>query len=425
MSRLQEAVTYFRERNVLCRLALAFCEKYRSLGHWGGIAVLGNLTEQERQDLSAFLRRQVSESIRISYREFSGAWQKTRFSEMGLQELMENLYPEVLETKRRKRDREWQKRQRTILALMQSAESETARQWLDALLYEKLRLLHSEQYEDRELLQKISGALSELPKGYERLPFFANRVFGNPHALDFGTVESGILLQALGFLAGKSPAHTVEEKTALLYEFRLLRDDILNFATVYGLQAFSGEFELEYWRMAAEAGAPLNMPLREIVRADRILTIGTEMKEKHAYIVENSGVFSELLEGMRAHRAFAPLIALHGQLKAASLALLDRLAASGTVFYYSGDLDPEGLLIAEHLLERYDNAHVWRFPVPDEMRPATETLSAARQKKLQRIRQPELLSYVEILQSRSVPYYQESITDQLLQDLLDCGREKW
>jgi len=48
------------------------------------------------------------------------------------------------------------------------------------------------------------------------------------------------------------------------------------------------------------------------------------------------------------------------------LILLDKIAESGAEIYYSGDLDPEGIMIADKLKQRYgDQFHLWRFDEKD------------------------------------------------------------
>jgi uncharacterized protein (TIGR02679 family) len=110
----------------------------------------------------------------------------------------------------------------------------------------------------------------------------------------------------------------------------------------------------------------LNLPLREVVRIDKAYTNG-----KVVYVVENSGVYSALLDlcrdfceeqGLKDIIPNPPLVCTHGQFKLASLLLLDKLAASGTQIYYSGHFDPEGLSMAERLLLRYPGqAKAWHY----------------------------------------------------------------
>ena len=101
----------------------------------------------------------------------------------------------------------------------------------------------------------------------------------------------------------------------LLYRYHLLRDDVQNFATVYGI-APQGTSDT-YFQRAAAAFAPLNLPLREIVRT----AVFAPVAGSDIYIVENSGVFSSLLDALTAARRCVPLLCLHGQPKLASWAL--------------------------------------------------------------------------------------------------------
>lgn len=92
---------------------------------------------------------------------------------------------------------------------------------------------------------------------------------------------------------------------------------------------------------------------------------GRPDQPKVAFVVENSGVFSEILDRFGATR-LQPIVCAHGQFKLACLMLLDKLAAAGITIYYSGDFDPEGLQMASRLLQRYPGQAVpWRYTVDD------------------------------------------------------------
>lgn len=413
-----EAHSYFSEKTVLQQLGLAFCEKYRSLDHWGGIVVLENLPLEKKQELSAFLREDVTkkEPVRIRYTSFAAAWGKTRFSALPLEEFLMRLYPGRLETKRESAEALAAARQEILDGLLQKHPSDWSNRWLQALQKQELRLAHPEFYGNAQLLALLADALDALPVSYERLPFFANRVTGNPHALDWDTDAGKIFLQALSYLSGGAAHDSVEEKSDLLYAYHLLRDDILNFATAVGLRAWKGSEEFMYWNMAAQAIAPLNLPFREIVRADRIMPYQDGASGSFVYIVENSGVYSTLLDALQRQKKPGTLLCLHGQLKTASWALLDRLAKGGAVFWYSGDFDPEGLLIAQRLRQRYENVQLWHFSAVEYQRTQIP-LPANRLKRLQGICDLELKPIVMKMQEWKCAYYQESFADLLLKDL--------
>ncbi len=414
----EEARNYFGFHPVLLKLAKAFCRKYRSLGHFGGSLALPTMSPAERTDLAAYLRRDVRPGDRLSYREFAAAWEKTRFGEIPPEEFLLELMPKDFASKREERQREKEARQIIYGKLTAAYPEGHARRWLEALRSEELRLPQRDFYLREELLGTVAKALANLPDIYERLPFFANRVTGSPHGLDFHQEAGRIFLQALAYLQGTSVPREADERTRLMYEFRLLRDDILNFATVCGLTAYdeTGR-EIAYWREAAEIFSPLNLPFREIVRASAI----RPLKENCAVrIVENSGVFSTLLDALQENRSGVPLIALHGQMKAASWALLDKLAAGGAKLLYGGDCDPEGLSIANKLLLKYPNADLWHMSA-EEYRKASQPLPEERLRKLPENIHPKLRLLAEIMQEKKKVLYQESLIEDLKKDISYTG----
>ena len=410
---LKEAHAYFKSHGVLLRLAKEFLKKYRSLGHFGGFPVLKNLQPTEQSTLSAFLRRKVDANPRIGYKEFATAWEKTRFGELPPEDFLLSLVPAGFRSKKDEQLLLREKRQNLLNKLMQSHTSELASRWLSALQKGELRLSHKEYYLDEPLLEVTATTLDLLPEKYERLPFFANRATDNPHALDQDHPSGRVFLQALAFLKGESVPTDADERTRLLYSFRLIRDDILNFATVYGLTAWEeGGKEISYWRQAAENFSPLNLPFREIVRAEKILP----MSGNCVYIVENSGVFSTLMDFLQEKKKRVPLLALHGQLKAASWALLDRLSENGATLLYAGDFDPEGLGIAHRLLSRYDMAELWHMGT-DEYKRAVQDLPEERLKKLPSPIHRKLQSLAQEMISKKKVLYQESLIEDLTLDL--------
>ncbi|WP_075366665.1 DUF2399 domain-containing protein [Desulfosporosinus metallidurans] len=114
-----------------------------------------------------------------------------------------------------------------------------------------------------------------------------------------------------------------------------------------------------------------------------------------------------------------PLICTHGQFKLASLLLLDKLAASGTLIYYSGDFDPEGLSMAERLLLRYPGqAKAWHYTLEDyQLSRSDQVLSPQRLKQLDRVSSPELAPPKEKLLKTGLAGYQEGILSDLWCDV--------
>ena len=422
----KEALAYLESRPFLKDLLKRFLEKYRSLGRWGGKLRLCRLNELQRRELSAFLREPVGENIELQYQAFSAAWGNTRFSDMALPEMAEILWPRKTVSKKAEASQKEQAWRQEVLALYAVFSKDSLPcQWLDGILLGRF-LWRAASHEEVQALQLVAKALSELPTGYryERLPVFANRLCGQPHMLDDGTETGRLFLRALAYLCG-AEVRTAEEKAELLYQYHLLKDDILNQVSVYGLRAWSVDYEsgelieCRYWQEASKANAVLNVPLREIVRLEKFLPMESPDGSGRwpVYVVENAGVFSSLVDGMSAHGILKPLLCLHGQPKTASWALLDRLYASRAMFLYSGDYDPEGLGIADKVLQRYRGSKCWHMSVA-EYGKSQENLVERRMQQLKSIKSAELQALSAAIIKRGTAFYQESLLKFMLDDLL-------
>ncbi|MCY1690063.1 TIGR02679 domain-containing protein [Exiguobacterium sp. SL14] len=185
-------------------------------------------------------------------------------------------------------------------------------------------------------LEKMNQSL---PVEYERIPLYAQRMTGDPHALDRDTELGKLFIHLLHVKAQRlgAPPIDSENLNELYLRFRLLRDDVLNFVTCVNLVAEKHGILHEMWSGASKRNSVLNVPLRELLQVDRIYG-----EKRLVWIVENSGVFSEPLDFLPGMR----LVCTHGQFKLAAYQLLDQLVASGHHLRYAGDLDPEGLQMA-------------------------------------------------------------------------------
>lgn len=90
---------------------------------------------------------------------------------------------------------------------------------------------------------------------------------------------------------------------------------------------------------------------------------------------------------------------------------MDLLAEAGTVIHYAGDLDPEGLLIAQKLSQYYKGAfYYWHMTEEDyHMCRSKEALSERRIGMLQKITDPRLLPVARAIAEYGMAGYQEKI----------------
>jgi uncharacterized protein (TIGR02679 family) len=435
---VEEAVAYFRSQPGLERYLNGLIAKYRSLGRLGGVVELPDVSITERVALESLLRRRLPErNLRLAVADFQAALAGTRFESLEPLTVLAAWHGGKLPTRREQRATAEQARQTALRRLLAEFPHPRCQQWLQAALDKapSARLAQRAGAGDPDFTANMAialRALTNLPNDYQRLPLFAAQISGDPHGLDPDRAAGKLFLEGLRFARAfqgdpeeELSGSAVENLNELLYGVKLLRDDLLNFATCYGLAAFGETEEITYWREAVTVGAPLNVPLRELIRvttlrpatqsADNVTADGADFS---VFIVENSGVFSALLDHVTVRQQ--PLVCLHGQFKLASWALLDRLTTSGAVLHYSGDFDPEGLQMAQKLLLRYPGRAVtWRMDVADYLRAGpTVPLTKTRLQKLASLRAPKLTPLAEALAAKGLAAYQEGIVTELTADLL-------
>lgn len=441
---LLQAVEYFNQEKGFHRLFNLFIKKYQSLGRIGGSVKLEALTDIERQAISSLLRLDYSKQISatISLEDFEKALQKTKFSGIGLKELLDGYRGEDILTRAAMADRYQSRKELFWQNLYDRYSHENCRLWLDHIKKkgQGTRGIHR-AYNQNPLLLKsqldvVFSALAKLPgqgqrfRKYERLPFFAGGINSDPHSFDLDTDQGKHLLSALQYLRqhqdkeyGFYTSLNAEEKTELLGYFGIVRDDLLNFATCSGILGYR-ENEADpapFWRSAWEEGVVLNAPLREILKMERFtpaISFYELNKEKVVFMLENSGVYSELLDHLKTKKA-PPVICTHGQIKLANLILLDKLVQNGTTVYYSGDFDPEGLLMAQRLLLRYGSGvRLWHYGLEVYKSSLSEVeLDDARINKLQGVIVPELIRVRDEMMEYKKAAYQEHFVANLVADI--------
>ncbi|WP_144462179.1 TIGR02679 family protein [Siminovitchia fortis] len=429
MSLMDELIEYVRSEPGLDRLLRALLERYIQLGRIGGSVKLANLTSEEKESLSLFFRKDYSRqaSASISFAAFEKALLKTKFAEIDIQALL-NAYAGKKVYTRNEAEELYQLQKYHFFRELQQVHPQYG-SWIEYVRKKGrgTRAIHQLYDENPEYLRKlihiVCDALSQLPAApkYERLPFFAQKITQNPHAFDMDQHGGRILLHALQFLLwerGEIPyirgRLNAEEANDLLQNFQLLRDDLLNFVTFTGLTGETVSGEHPVLKAANEVKAVLNFPLREAAK----LRSCRPVKGNAVFIVENSGVCSELLDRW-PFPSPPPLISTNGQFKLASLLLIDLLTAGNTFIYYSGDFDPEGLLMANRLLNRCPSKiKLWRYSVEDYRScRAKVDISKKRLAKLDKLESNELLCLKKEIISAKKAGYQEELVPLLLKDM--------
>ncbi len=204
------------------------------------------------------------------------------------------------------------------------------------------------------------------------------------HYFDVGTVAEKLLLTMLSSYLQEEKdikLSETERKSQIFYRAGILKDDLSNDTLAYGIRAWKQDGSLhEGIEGFSKEGEPVRLTLRTIGNLQ-----SASARQERIYLMENPAVFSVLVKKYPDCAA----ICVNGQPRLATLLLLDFLKENHT-FYYQGDFDPEGLLIAQRLKERYgERFKLWNYRVDwYEQYLSNVELSEVRMKKLEKVSLP-------------------------------------
>jgi uncharacterized protein (TIGR02679 family) len=422
---MNKKLQVFRVEPGFLKLFTLFKEKYRSLGRIGGTVSVKMFTEAELESIAGFLgqsKERLQEKGSIALLDFEKELAHTGFADYTLLPLLEAVLQEKVFTKKEEFEREKQQEDQFIDSL--GKQIPNGRWWLEWIQAKSSdtrwiwSLYKQNKEEVCEKLRVVFQAFTARPKkgDFERLPFFSQRTTGNPHFFDPNGVDGKLLLHCMyvdQIKLGNSDAvipKTVEDLNDLLAEYGIMRDDLWNFVTCQGLLASTKDKVHPVWQAAINTHSVMNMPIKELTKIDRVWpAFGTKV-----WIVENSSVSSTLMDAVPT----APIVCTHGQLRVASWQLLDRLVQSNCTLYYSGDIDPEGIVIAEKLKKRYqDRVILWRMDQESYKSSISNEDISSRLSKLDNLSSPEWNALIKVMRGLKKAGFQEAIVSSLITDI--------
>ncbi|RYL95840.1 DUF2399 domain-containing protein [Sporolactobacillus sp. THM7-4] len=408
------AEDYFSGKTLYVNLFSQARKTYHQYGKLTGTFKLDDLNQTEKKQLALFLSLpdfQLNEKKRIRWSLFEKAYAASRFGDRPLIEVMGRVLRRPFTTKSEDEARK-ASREENFIKLIEN-EMPTLRFLLDMGAGKPLYDWYTENKNEAILgLKAIQTALTRLPEKLTRLPYFSYQVTGNPHTFDVGGRIGKMFIHVLQMKRQSDHSAEALSRTEfysdVLMSFHLVRDDVMNFTTVNGLLAKSGGVEHPMWRASVDTHVSWNVPVRHLLEVDEV----HPARGKDVYLVENSGVYSTFLDA----RPELALVCTNGQFRLATWLLLEKLAESGCRLHYSGDFDPEGLLMADQILQRFPGqVELWDMDFEHYLlsNPAIP-ISGQRLQKLKLIKSPELSRLAGQMQSIKRAGYQEAISQMLL-----------
>lgn len=422
MDKLKDAIDYFKNETGYTRLFEKFAAKIESIGHIGGTITITNLTDNEKRVLRNWFGRDYSKkkSTTVSLNKFEKQLDDTRFQDVNFYKVIEGVVGRAIFYKKDVKQIEEEAKNDFFLQLANQYPSENTNCLSEAIINKEsaaIGFVQSYNQKDYQSIERIYKTLILLPLEIKtRLPVLAERVAGDPHYFDKET-KFTTALQIIKSKKENTPYinnTSVEAVNELLYEYGILKDDLQNFVTCSGLIAVKNGENVRSWDYLYDENSVHNVPLRELVKYDRILP----KKGERVFIVENSGVFSSILDLHKGEPL--PLVCTHGQFKLAALQLIEKLCKEKMTIYYAGDYDPEGLQMAQRLRMKYGTSiRFWRYTVQDYIEALSEIeITPLSASKLDNIKETELLALKNKMVILKRIGYQERHIETLYKDII-------
>ncbi|KEO80916.1 TIGR02679 family protein [Tumebacillus flagellatus] len=398
--------------------------KWESIGRVGGTITIKSLREEERRRLSGLFGKsyQTGGTTEIRLMELDQILRSSRWA-VGVEELLALLTGQPLVSNKQRKERRTNAWDTFCDDLLKGCKRQETRSWWkqvnagDVAGSKAVKMLFESDRQRAQTAARLClRALDELPQWSgrrERLPVFANRLSGDPHALDAETPSGRWLYLALCDLFGIRFDSAAEWKREVFQEAGILADEVASYVTVLGMGTLPDDPWHTFFEQAVSARIPLLLPLAFFQQKV------TWRETKRLYVVENPSVFQSLIDEFPQEERLPPLVCTSGQPSVAALRLLDAFAATGTTLYYSGDFDWKGIEIACSLQTRYRESFVaWRMSKEEYLSCSVGTPFEEEQARgVLSLEVPWDEELVRTMMQHKRNVYQESLLELLLEDL--------
>lgn len=399
---MHEYSKYFKENIGFSRFIQKLYEKYQSFSKFSGTIKLSNLSEEEATSLSRFfgVTYKNGDSIAISIQKFIRIMENSKYEDFDIYVLVEECLETKLVTKKEE------------IEIKKNVEDEFYRSiigkdkgslWLRNVVEKKIlpySILQKRYNKDKKILKKdllnIIALINHLPQERVMLPIFSSQITKDPHYLDLDTSTSNLFLYALSYFDDCLYPVSREEKVKLFSKYNLEIDVLSNYVLTFNLLT-----EKDYINCFSKNGESLILNIQNIIDIEKFDTVG-----KKVFIFENPSMLMEIL----AKKMDVAVIISGGFPNSSVYLVLDKLLKSHNMLYYNGDFDPEGLLIAAKLKEKYqDKLELFCYTELDyENCVSKNKVSLSRLNKLSKVDLEDLMVIKNLLVQKGLAAYQEN-----------------
>lgn len=355
---MKESLDLINSNKIYKKIFLEVYSKYKKYGKITGSFTLKAATTEERQILFNFDSKALTEGkAKIKCSTVRDLFNR-KLKEYSFEELLVKVVGKELKTNKEVKDEEKEQEEKFYDDILKDSDDGVGKQWFSEILDKKkygyniiVRKYKSEIRNLKELKRKIIliiNSLNKLPylnNEYENIAVFSAVNTKDSHFFDSDKFTGRLFIKAISFILNKDDPKDINEINELYYEVGILKDEISNHTTIYGLNAFnmdSSEVKavnsFNLWK------EPLQISISNLLKIDYFEAINNTV-----FIFENPAVFHKIL---KVNGDNISLICTSGQLNLSSYILLNKIRNLKNI-YYAGDFDPEGLMIAYKIKKRY------------------------------------------------------------------------
>ena len=423
-----ECVKFFKKNPEYKKLFECFKKKILSSNNIEGKISIKTPTELEKKAFMSILssKKFNGKNINFTVEEFKKGLEKTKFEvkDIDLKELTNQYFGEVILSK--------EEEKRLLNEEIEFFFSKLQLKFKENNLQEDFITKYIEivknNYFDRGKLKDQKEELKKLyycgmaiydrlrASDYIKIAFLGERVTKDPHYFDKG-VNGSLLVKLLKIFNNieVDESLTETEKTQeIYYQSKIEVNTISNYVTAFGIRLFTNSGEMKGYSEFIKDKLLYNIPLEHL---KDVIQVKTE--SSNVFIVENEMVFVRLYEYFK-NKKKVTLICTSGQLRLASLILIDLLSKENYQVYYSGDIDPEGIGILNRAIQKSGNKIIpWRVNLDTYLNyeKNKENIVDSSLKKLDSIQDLRFQELIETMKKTKKACYQESFIELLIRDI--------
>lgn len=378
------------------------------------------LDDSNRECISGLMGKDYYgvDCVHITFRQLQKAILNTKYENCDFNEVLKMYFNQRVLTNKYRQEQE-QMRVQNIFKQFFKQEGKS-RQWIYNTYTNRdsvyIRIVQASKENEQKCINTVCvvmKALNHLPmweNKKENISLFASYHTKNPHAFDKNTFAYYLMMHGIVYFLKVDFPKTNLEQNEILYRAGLYQDGISNYCSVARLQAFNENNQPHLgWAGFYDSYEALN------VNMDNLLHIHFITCCDRVYIVENPSVFQALLKKIKKEKIEKiGLVCTNGQLNYSAYLLLDILVNSNIEIYYSGDMDPEGLLIADKIKQRYPSIKLWCYDVRQyEISKSKEQATDQRMHMLDALKDEALIRIGKcISENKNRVGYQENMIEE-------------